>query len=109
MKLLSSDDMPIGVLLEDFGSIKLLNNNRQYINSCKKRLQAVGFLPVNDRVKLRALARRYSRQFTSLYEARAKGRRTMSLKRLNLKQRDVEVLKNKRVEDKIKLKNDMGF
>jgi len=70
------NEMDIGTVIKDFRSIKLSKNQRQFINTCKSRLESNGELPLDIKVRLRKMVGHFRVQFEELHASRARAKRT---------------------------------
>jgi len=103
------DEMTIGDILNDFRSIKLSTAKRDFIDRCRIHFQAHGNLPLEMKVELRNMVKRYSRQFNELHESRARARRTRGLRKSGLTLSEANDLVRRRRENMAAQKSDVGF
>lgn len=103
------DVMSIGEILDDFRSIKLSKEKRDFVDRCRVYLQKHGNLPVEMRGKLKAMAKAYSIQFTELHASRERARKTIWRKREGITIDEAHRLVRQRRDEVAKQKADVGL
>lgn len=103
------EDMDIGILLEDFRSIKLPKGRRAFVDGARDSLRLNGSISAGTRSKLRKIASLYRRQFFELYAARDRARRTLWKHREGITDDRANELVKERREKVAAQKSDLGI
>jgi hypothetical protein len=103
------EQMSICEILNDFKSIKLPTNKREFINNARCFLHKNGYLPVNIQDDLRNMARKYNRQFKELHASRERARRTNWKRREGISEQEARLLVERRNNEIAARKADLGI
>ena len=103
------EELTIRQILRDFKSIKLRKDLRRYIDLMRSLLEMTGDIPAIEKVKVRKMSVRYTRQMSELYDSRQRAKRTNGLKAMGISTQEAERRVEQRQAEKIRNYTDVGF
>lgn len=103
------EQMSICEILNDFKSIKLPANKRDFIDNARCFLHENGYLPVKIQDAIRSMVRKYNRQFKELHASRERARRTNWKRREGINEQEARALVERRNTEIAARKADLGI